>query len=91
MTDLILERTMRHWLLIVRHCAMAVLINDQKFLSERLLEWLSGFVEAYNSQSLNITTYEILSSHLKEILPEQAFTLLEPFLHEVQVRLLANQ
>lgn len=90
-TDPILERTMKHWLLILRHCAMAMLIDDQHFLSERLLGWLSGFIEAYHSYSIEITTYDLLISQLKETLSESAFALLEPFLTEVQVRLLANQ
>lgn len=79
-----LERSLKHWLLVLRYCAMAMLLNDQTFLEQRLLDWLSGLVEAHQTQKLEATVCNLLQVRIKELLSEQARAILEPFLDQAQ-------
>ncbi|MFB8798207.1 MAG: phycobilisome protein [Microcoleus sp.] len=79
-----LERALKHWLLVLRYCAMAMLLNDQAFLEQRLLDWLSGIVEAHQTQKIEATICNLLQTRLKELLSEQARAILQPFLDQAQ-------
>jgi Phycobilisome protein len=74
-----LERSLKHWVLVLRYCAMAMLLNDRDFLEERLLDWVSGIVEAHQTQKIEATVCNLLQTRLKEMLSEQARALLQPF------------
>jgi Phycobilisome protein len=78
-----LERSLTYWLLAVRHCAMAMLLNDEVFLKQRLEEWLSGMVKAHQSQEIEATIWKLLQARLKEILSEPALAIAQPFLDQV--------
>lgn len=80
----ILERSLTNWLLTVRHCGMAMLLNDSEFLNQRAGEWLSGLVNAHRSQEIEAKIYQLLQARLKEVLPAQALELLQPFLEQTQ-------
>ena len=79
-----LERSLKHWLLVLRYCAMAMLLNDQAFLEQRLLDWLSGIVEAHQTQKIEATICNLLQTRLKELLSKQARAILQPFLDQAQ-------
>ena len=79
-----LERSLKHWLLVLRYCAMAMLLNDQAFLEQRLLDWLSGIVEAHQTKKIEATICNLLQTRLKELLSEQARAILQPFLDQAQ-------
>ncbi|MEG4501567.1 phycobilisome protein [Microcoleus sp. F10-C6] len=79
-----LERSLKHWLLVLRYCAMAMLLNDRDLLEQRLLDWLSGIVEAHQTQKLEATVCDLLQTRLKELLSEQARAILQPFLDQAQ-------
>ena len=86
-----LERSITHWVLALRHCAMAMLLNDSVFLQERLLGWLSGIVQAHQSQEIEATIWKLLQARLKELLSEQAIAILQPFLDQAStILLMAN-
>jgi hypothetical protein len=79
-----LERSLKHWVLVLRYCAMAMLLNDRNFLEQRLLDWLSGIVEAHQTQKIEATVGNLLQTRLKELLSEQARSILQPFFDQVQ-------
>jgi len=79
-----LERSLKHWLLVLRYCAMAMLLNDQNFLEQRILDWLSGIFEAHQTQKLEATICNLLQTRIKELLSEQARAILQPFLDQAQ-------
>jgi hypothetical protein len=80
----ILERSLKHWLLVLRYCAMAMLLNDRSFLEQRLLDWLAGLVEAHQTQKIELTICNLLQTRIEEILSEQARAILQPFLDQAQ-------
>jgi hypothetical protein len=82
-----LERALKHWLSVLRYCAMAMLLNNQEFLQRRLLEWLTNLVQAHQTQAIEMTLYQLLQVRLKELLAEQQLALLQPFLEQAETAL----
>ncbi|NET32551.1 MAG: phycobilisome protein [Cyanothece sp. SIO1E1] len=80
----ILERVLKHGVLVLRHCAMAMLLNNPELLQLRLLGWLKGLAQTYQTQTFDVTLFQLLQTHLKELLPANQFALLEPLLSQVQ-------
>lgn len=85
-----LERALKHWLTVLRYCAMAMLLHDQMFLRRRLLEWLTDLVQAYQIQSIEMTLYQLLQDRLKEVLSDEQLALVQPFLEQAQITLLGT-
>ncbi|MEK0182585.1 MAG: phycobilisome protein [Oscillatoriales cyanobacterium] len=80
----ILEKTLRNWLLVLRYCAMAMLLNDRNFIEQRLLDWLSGIVEVHQTHKIQATVCQLLQERLKELLSEQSRAILQPFLDQAE-------
>lgn len=83
-----LEQVLKHWLSVLRYCAMAMLLNDQEFLQQRLLEWLADMVQARQMQAIETSLYQSLQSRLQELLSDQQLALLQPFLAQAEASLL---
>jgi len=83
-----LEQILQQWILIFRHSAMAMLLNDSKYLQERVIDWLSGLVQAHNSQAIDTQVYQLLNARLNELLSSKALIFLQPFLEQVKTHLL---
>lgn len=82
-----LERALKNALLILRYCAMGMLLNDQSFVQERLMGWLSGTMRFYNSKAINTVLYRLLNQYLMEVLGSQPMQLLTPYLTLAQTLL----
>ena len=79
-----LERSLKHWLLVLRYCSMAMLLNDRDFIEQRLLDWVPGIVAAHQTQKIEATVCNLLQTRLKELLSEQARAILQPFFDQAQ-------
>ncbi len=84
----ILERVLKHWLLVLRYCGMAMLLNDREYLQRRLLDWLKGLVQTHQTAEIEAALYQLLQARLKELLSPQALALLQPFLEQARATLL---
>ena len=80
----LIEKALKHWISIMRYCAMAMLLNNPEYLQRSILEWLTEMVRAHQMQSMESTIYDLLFSHLKKIMPSDRFALIEPFLEQTQ-------
>jgi len=83
-----LEQALKRWLLVSRYCAMAMLLNNQEFFRQRLLEWLTGLVQAHQTQAIETSLYQLLQSQLQELLSAQQLALVQPFLAQAETTLL---
>ncbi len=83
-----LERSIKNALLMLRYCAMAMLLNDESFVVERLLGWLSRTMQAYDSQKIDTTLYRLLNQRLTQVFSPQQMSLLSPPLLLAQKSLL---
>lgn len=86
----LLEQALKHWLAIMRYCAMAMLLNNPEYLERRILEWLTEIVQAHQMQSVEQTIYDLLFSRLQQLLSQEQLTLLQPFLEQAQTSLLGE-
>jgi hypothetical protein len=75
-----LERSIKNALLLLRYCAMGMLLNDETFIKERLLGWLSQTIQVYDTRSIDAVLYRLLNQRLKQALNPRHLTLLSPML-----------
>ncbi len=74
----VLEHCLKHTLLVMRYCAMAMLLNDEAFLQNRLIGWLEQTVKTYNTKSINEVLYRLLDRQLQEVFSPSQLGLLTP-------------
>lgn len=85
-----LERSIKNALLLLRYCSMGMLLNDESFVQERLLNWLRGTMSVYNTQAIDTTLYRLLNQRLSQTLSPNQMSLLTPFLSMAQNTLLQS-
>ncbi|MCS6812843.1 MAG: hypothetical protein NZ772_04625 [Cyanobacteria bacterium] len=82
-----LERSLKNALLTLRYCAMAMLLNDESFVQERLLSWLKQKAQLYNTQEIDTVLYRLLDEKLGQFLNPAQIGLLSPFLQLAKTQL----
>lgn len=87
----LLERALKHWLSVMRYCAMAMLLNNPEFLQHRLLEWLTDIVQVHEMEAIANHLCELLQFSLKQSLSAEQFVLIEPFLEQAKATLLSSK
>ena len=86
----LLERSLKNALLVLRDCAMAMLLNDMTYVQAHLLDWLSNAMTAYPTQSIDLTLHQLLNQRLSQKLEPAHWQLLGPHLSHAQTVLLQN-
>ncbi|MEB3293075.1 MAG: hypothetical protein VKJ24_07935 [Synechococcales bacterium] len=87
----VLEQSVRHGILVLRHCAMAMLMNDEQYLSDRLLNWLSETAQIHQTEASDLTIYRLMQAQLGKVLNPNQIMLFQPFLDQVQARMTATE
>ncbi len=85
-----LERSIKNALLLLRYCAMGMLLDDESFVKDRLLGWLQGTLSSYNIQAIDSTLYRLLNQQLSQTLNASQLNLFTPILTMAQNSLLQN-
>lgn len=83
----VLERSIKNALLILRCCAMGMLLNDEDLVKERLLGWLSQTIQVYDTRAVDAVLYRLLNQRLKQALNSKQLSLLNPMLLLAQTAL----
>lgn len=86
-----IEQSLKHWLLITRYCAMAMLLNNSEFLQRRLLEWLTDIVKAHDLQVIENSLVDILLKELAEKLSEKQIGYFKPFVEQAKITLFDSE
>jgi hypothetical protein len=87
----LLERALKHWLAVMRYCAMAMLLDNPDFLEHRLLEWLTDIVKTHQMEAIESSLYELLQANLNHELSEPQMALVQPFLEQTRATLLGAE
>ena len=87
-TDEELEVGIKNLILVLRYCSMAMLLNDENFLKERLLNWLEGIMSMRDMRRLNETLYKLLNQGLRQQFSASQLALLQPLITSAQVTLI---
>lgn len=87
----LLSQALKHWISVLRYCAMAMLLNNPDFLQYRLIEWLAPLVQAHQMESLEDSLGKLLLSRLEEVLSEQQLALVHPFVEQARTTFLDSK
>jgi Phycobilisome protein len=79
-----LERSIKNGLLLLRCCAMAMLVNDQGLIRDRFLVWAGSMTTVYGSHLINTTLYRLINHRLNQVLEVEQMKLLMPMLAYAQ-------
>jgi hypothetical protein len=85
-----IERALKHWLSVMRYCAMAMMLNNSEYLNRRLLEWLTEIVKVYQMEAIEQRLCEFLLTSLIEELSAEQLALIQPFLLQAHKTLLGD-
>ncbi|HEY9627779.1 MAG TPA: hypothetical protein V6C84_10795 [Coleofasciculaceae cyanobacterium] len=85
-----LERCVTNALLMLRHCAMAMLVNQESIVKERFLNWVQPTVEVYNTRAIDARLYQLLNQRLNQTLGKR-MELLSPMLLMAQKALVPEK
>jgi len=83
-----LESGIKNLILVVRYCSMAMLLNDESFLKQRLLDWLEGIMSMRDMRRLNETLYKLLNQVMRQQLSPTQLALIQPLITAAQVTLI---
>jgi hypothetical protein len=83
-----IKQALQHWILIMRHCGMAMLSDNHLYLQHRILEWLPETIEIHDLKVVEEKLCSLLQKRLQKALGSENFSLLEPFLEQSQNALL---
>ena len=83
-----LEMGIKNLILVLRYCSMAMLLNDQNFLKQRLLNWLEGIMSMRDMRRLNETLYKLLNQGLRQHFSPTQLDMFQPLITAAQVTLI---
>ncbi|MBE9178900.1 hypothetical protein IQ268_10040 [Oculatella sp. LEGE 06141] len=82
-----LERSIKNALLALRYCAIGALLNDEKFVQDRLLSWLEQRMHVYSTEAIDTALYQLLNQELRQVLGIRYMRYLSPMLTLVETAL----
>lgn len=86
-----LEKGLKHWMLVMRYAAMAMLLNNPDYFRHRILEWLTDIVQAQDMITIETYIFDNLKQGLEEMLSSEQIQLLSPFLEQAKMTLLETK
>jgi len=86
-----LERSIKNALLVLRYCAMGMLLNDTTFVETRIKGWLTQVMKAYDTHAIDTALYRLLNQHLNQVLNHDQMAQLSPLLTLAQNLLLGTE
>ncbi|TVP66719.1 MAG: hypothetical protein EA342_11005 [Leptolyngbya sp. LCM1.Bin17] len=89
--EMVVERSVRNGLLVLRYVAMAMLLDDPTYLAGRLQDWMAEIAQAYDTQSLDQQLLQLLQQQLAKVLTPAQCRLLQPGLATAQALMQAGQ
>ena len=82
------ELCQRDLVLALRHSTLAMLLQEEDLLQERLIDWMEEQVRLYDLQGTYTTLYRLLQQNLKQQLSSSDLELIRPYITQVQVALI---
>ena len=89
--QIVLEKSLKQWLSILRYSAIAMLNNNPQILTNQLLSWFKGIVDTHETHKIETKLYQLLQARLKELLSNRAMSLIQPFIAEAETVLLRRR
>jgi hypothetical protein len=83
-----LERSLKNALLLLRYSAMGMLLNDEAFVQDRLVDWLTKTMSLHNTRAIDMALFRLLNQRLMQILTTKHINLVGPYIAKVQTAVL---
>lgn len=83
-----IERGIKNLVLVLRYCAMGMLLDDENFLKQRLLTWLEQVMALPEMRRVNEVLYKQLNQVLRQELTAAQLSLIQPLVTTAQVTLI---
>jgi hypothetical protein len=85
-----LERSLKNALLVLRYCAMGMLLDDEAFVQTRLLRWMTETLKAYDTRAIDEMLYRLLNQRLVQTLSQKQASLFIPQLQKAEIAVLQS-
>jgi hypothetical protein len=85
-----IEHSLKNGILVLRYCAMSMLLDDETFVQTRLLNWLSESIQTQDAGAIDAALYPLMIENLTQTLTSKQLTFLEPLLTLAQNALLQS-
>jgi hypothetical protein len=85
-----LERCLKHALLMLRCCALSLLLDDETLVQRRFSTWVEPLAKAYDTRAIDTKLYRLLNQQLPKILTARQMSHLSPSLALAQEALLSQ-
>ncbi|MBE9028979.1 hypothetical protein IQ266_04275 [filamentous cyanobacterium LEGE 11480] len=79
-----IERSLQNGLLLMRHCAMAMLMDNSQQLEPQLLNWLRESMQIHGTETVDASLYGYLRQVLAKVLNPQQLPLIDGLLTQAQ-------
>lgn len=83
-----LEKALKHAMLGMRHCSMAMLMDDANHVNAHFLPWLKESMEVNDLGAINSILYPALVAQMEQNLNDRQMGLFRPFFAPVQEALI---
>jgi hypothetical protein len=88
--EALVEHSVRNGLMVLRYAAMAMLLDNEGFVEDRLQGWLPEMVKAYETQAVDQQLFQLLQVQLGKVFSPPQLNLLKPSIEKAQ-SLMFNQ
>jgi Phycobilisome protein len=85
-----LERCLRNALLMLRCCALSLLLNDEAVVQRRFLDWITPLTKTYDTKAIDAKLYRLLNQQLSQTLTAKQMSYLSSSLAFAQESLLSQ-
>jgi Phycobilisome protein len=85
-----LERSIKHALLMLRYCALSLLLNDEGLVQRRFLSWIGPLTKVHDTKTIDAKLYRLLNQQLSKVLNPKQMSYLSPSLALAQEALLSQ-
>ena len=79
-----IEQSIKQAALVLRYCAMAMLLDDPKFVEQRLRGWLPLMIDVHHTQAVDRVLYRLFNQRLAELFTVPQQRLITPLLQSVE-------
>lgn len=85
-----LERSIKNALLMLRCCALSLLLNDEALVQRRFLTWVGPLAKVHDTKAIDARLYKLLNQQLAKVLNAKQMGYLSPSLALAQEALLSQ-
>ncbi len=88
--EALIERCLKHALLMLRYCALSLLTHDETLVQRRFVDWVGPLTRIYDTKAIDAKLYRLLNQQLSKALTPKQLGCLSPSLAFAQEAILST-